>query len=423
MKKSLLALAAMGAFAGAAQAQSSVTVYGILDLGFVGGNQKGQVGAATTRFNQTGMQFGGVGSQSTNRLGFRGTEDLGGGLRAFFTIETSVTADGNSIFGTSGSANRQTFVGLGKKGLGQFAVGTQYTPLFNNASATSPGQFNNIMGDVIYGQQNGGTIFATGANSATTTTANNANSGSDIGFTVRTANMLRIDSDSFAGFRVQAFYTMDNFTGNQSGAATSTTRTGGRDDRSGWGLGLNYTWQKLFIAGNYQSLTANNPYAAAVASTANLTTGAVTAATAASGQPAIFATGGNSGFNIKDNQWFVGATYDFGILKAYAQYINRKATSQIDATQYATRTAQQIGVRGNFTKTVEGWASVGTGRYAAFGTGSPTANFTGYQLGSNYWMSKRTNLYAIYGATNTSTTTTGAYYNGNQYAVGVRHTF
>ena len=114
MKKSLLAVAAIGAFASAAQAQSSVTVYGILDVGYSGGHAKATSGA--TSANTTGNQFGGgVGAESTNRIGFKGNEDLGGGTSAFFTLESSVTTDGNSILGTSGTGMRQAFVGLGKK--------------------------------------------------------------------------------------------------------------------------------------------------------------------------------------------------------------------------------------------------------------------------------------------------------------------
>jgi predicted porin len=91
---------------------------------------------------------------------------------------------------------------------------------------------------------------------------------------------------------------------------------------------------------------------------------------------------------------------------------------------YGSRTAQQIGVRGNFTPKIEGWASGGTGRYATFGTNSPTANFNGWQVGSNYILSKRTNLYAIYGQAITSSVSG----NGNtagtsNYALGLRHTF
>jgi predicted porin len=410
MKKSLFALAAVTAFAGAAQAQSSVTVYGIIDMGLMGGSQKGQTTAAkTSQFNNVGMQFG-QNSESTSRIGFRGTEDLGGGKSAFFTLETALTPDGNNMFGTGGTANRQAFVGLANKGMGRMALGTQYTPLFTNAAATSPGQLNNIMGDIIYGAQSANGISgfnAAGGDGAASLKNNNANQGTDIGFTVRTANMLRIDTDAFAGFRGQAFYSMDNTTTEQT-ASTATTRTGGINNRNGWGLGATYTWKQLLVAANYQSLTATNPYS---------TTGTV------SGTESIFGSAVNTGVNVKDNQWFGGATYDFGILKAYVQYINRKATSQINATQYATRTAQQIGLRGNWTPTIESWASIGTGKYMTFGSTSPTVNFNGWQVGTNYILSKRTNLYGIYGATNTGTSSAGTYFNGAQYAVGVRHTF
>jgi predicted porin len=93
---------------------------------------------------------------------------------------------------------------------------------------------------------------------------------------------------------------------------------------------------------------------------------------------------------------------------------------------FVKRSAEQIGVRSYITPTIEAWASGGLGRYSQFGTNQPTANFNGWQLGSNYWLSKRTNLYAIYGQTlvstaaTTSTTTSAGFSN---YAIGVRHTF
>jgi predicted porin len=166
-------------------------------------------------------------------------------------------------------------------------------------------------------------------------------------------------------------------------------------------------------------LAAKNPYAPAAAATS-----ATASPTAATGAPQIFGASNNTGSNIQDNQWLVGATYDFGILKAYAQYVNRKATDIRNSSVYGSRTAQQIGVRGNFTPKIEGWASGGTGRYATFGTNTPTANFNGWQVGSNYILSKRTNLYAIYGQAITSSVSG----NGNtagtsNYALGLRHTF
>jgi len=121
-------------------------------------------------------------------------------------------------------------------------------------------------------------------------------------------------------------------------------------------------------------------------------------------------------------------TYDFGIVKAYAGYISRKLQSANNTNNYTMRTAQQIGVRGNITKTVEAWANVGNGRYTAAassvtGNAGQTAEFNAWQLGSNYWLSKRTNLYAIYGMYNQSNAPSVYNENASQYAVGVRHTF
>ena len=126
MKKSLFAIAAVTAFAGAAQAQSSVTVYGILDVGYASSSNRvannsipvttgGDVAASTS--NNTGViktNSAGIsaGAQSTNRLGFRGTEALGGGLDAFFTIEMATAPNGNTgVFTAAGNSNRLTFVG------------------------------------------------------------------------------------------------------------------------------------------------------------------------------------------------------------------------------------------------------------------------------------------------------------------------
>src|SRR5688500_3156954 len=89
MKKSLLALAALSAFAGAASAQSSVTLFGIVD-------------AAFTRLSAGGVSVRGLTNSNYNssRLGFRGVEDLGGGLRAGFWLEGAVFNDSGDGSGT-----------------------------------------------------------------------------------------------------------------------------------------------------------------------------------------------------------------------------------------------------------------------------------------------------------------------------------
>ena len=135
MKKSLFAVAALTALAGTAQAQSSVSVYGILDAGYIGANQKGTGSSISTNSQTSAI---GQSAESTSRLGFKGNEDIGGGLSAFFTVEVGLTPTGGAVTTASTWNNRQSFVGLKKQGIGQFAFGRQYTPIYEEASKTDP---------------------------------------------------------------------------------------------------------------------------------------------------------------------------------------------------------------------------------------------------------------------------------------------
>jgi hypothetical protein len=243
--------------------------------------------------------------------------------------------------------------------------------------------------------------------------------------------MLAIRSEPVMGITGNAFYTMLN--ANSTGATTTTTTgayTAGINNQTGWGIGANFTGVKsLLLTANYQSFKSTNPYGG-LSYTAGATTGGVFVSTATAGATAVNGAGGSAAFgsNVTDNQQYYAATYDFGILKAYVQYVSRSATSVISSTSFAKRSAQQIGVRGNITKTIEAWASGGTGKINPTGSTGTYAEFTGYQLGANYWMSKRTNLYTIFGSqiTNNAAQTAGTNpisYNANNYALGVRHTF
>jgi predicted porin len=411
MKKSLFAIAAVTAFAGAAQAQSSVTVYGLMDVGYIGGNSRVSSSAITTNGGNTKTtvnQFG-QGAESTSRLGFKGTEALGNGLSAFFTAEFELFPNDQDLSGntSAGLKNRQSFVGLQKTGLGKAAVGTQYTPVFTSGAATSPGQFNNVIGDIIYA----------GAPAVTVKGFDNAGTNS-ASMTNRTSNTLTVASDKFSGFGVNAMYTLNN----QNVSQTSST-AGGNTNANGWGLGADFTYNKFYVTAAYQALkqltTATNN------GNPTLTTSVPwTSAQPANAIPGAAVTG--NAMNVNDNQFIAGATYDFGILKAYAQYVSRKATSTQSSNYYVKRSGEQIGVRSFITPTIEAWASAGLGRYTTMGANQPTANMNAWQLGTNYLLSKRTNLYAIYGQQLTSTAaagTTSGSAGASQYAVGVRHTF
>ena len=121
MKKLTIALAIAGAMTGAAQAQSSVEIYGIADVGFV--RETGNVGGGVAAGNKITS-----GAQSGTRLGFKGKEDLGGGLNAFFVLETGIAADLGGFNQGNGFA-RQSFVGM-QGDFGTLTLDRQYTSYF-----------------------------------------------------------------------------------------------------------------------------------------------------------------------------------------------------------------------------------------------------------------------------------------------------
>jgi len=465
MKKSIFAIAAATAFTGAAQAQSSVSVYGILDVGYIGANASvrgvGNANPANAGLNNSSgypvnqggnyNQFGSS-AESTSRIGFRGTEDLGGGLAAFFTVEFGLQPNNAQVMDTGVGQNRQTFVGVRQKGLGEMSFGTQYTSIHNAAAATDPGQLNNMMGNVIYDKAAG--LSSTAAGSA-------MNGGTLLGFggqqnntsyTVRSTNMLRIATETMGGLKGNAFYVLNSANTSQqqinpvSANSSRAGSTGGQAQNYGWGLGLDFTYQKAFITANYQSFVNRTAGVSFDISANTILTGAPAAGYYGAGGAAF-------GTNVTDNQQYFAGTYDFGILKAYAQYVSRKVISQLDSSVYSQRTATQIGVRGFVSPKVETSLSGGIGKVQGFGysaydtvanaggtalgTNTSRASFNGWQIGSNYWLSKRTNLYTIYGMQSTSNMTINyqaagsstavanqpTSYKASNYAIGVRHTF
>lgn len=118
MKKSLIALAVLAA-SGAAMAQSSVTLYGVVDtsVAYVKGAE-----------NVSGMINSG---NATSRLGFKGTEDLGNGLKAEFVLEGEVLPDNG---GDSLNFKRQSTVGLSSAEFGQVRLGRALTASYNAVS-------------------------------------------------------------------------------------------------------------------------------------------------------------------------------------------------------------------------------------------------------------------------------------------------
>ena len=134
MKKSLLALAAFTAFTGVASAQSSVTLFGIVDLA-----------ARNVKNGSQSIKSLSTNGMSSSRLGFRGVEDLGGGLRAGFWIEGDLSADvggGTASTGAGAVAGGQTWVRRSTLslmgGFGEVRLGRDLTPSFLNHVVFDP---------------------------------------------------------------------------------------------------------------------------------------------------------------------------------------------------------------------------------------------------------------------------------------------
>ena len=116
MKKTLVALAVLGSFAGVASAATSVTLYGTVDAGYEGWSYGKDLSGLDNTFVQGG------GSESNSKFGIRGQEDLGNGLAAVFTLEGRFGADVGAIDSNDSFFHREATVGL-KGSFGEVKIG------------------------------------------------------------------------------------------------------------------------------------------------------------------------------------------------------------------------------------------------------------------------------------------------------------
>jgi len=434
MKKTLFALAAVSAFAGTAQAQSSVTVYGLLDVGYL--VTKGTEGRATSAATSTAAGYVNGGNLSTSainssnlatsRLGFRGTEDLGGGNRAGFVAEIGLTPTSNGFSGSGNSVStpmgstyvnnsavldsRQMFASLGRKGLGEIRIGRQYTPVHEVVCANNAGQCNAVAGDMIY----------SGANSsATLSTANKANDS----YQIRASNSVRLSTENIAGFQAAALYS-SNLRQNDNPGVTATsgttTNAQGSTDYRMMGLNAAFTGVKsLNISAAWQQtnlLRQNAIVQTSGTDGTNTVLGSSLFALTPSTQGAV---------DGKQVDVFGNVSYDFGVAKVALQSISLAVSNY--GVQTLKRTANQVSVSAPITPTVSTWASYGMGKRSEWSTAGVLTrerDFSGFQLGGTYSLSKRTALYGIYGqATQKADTIGQTDFKDQQYAVGARHTF
>jgi len=141
MKLKNIAAASLLACAGSAFAQSNVTLYGVADINVEFANHVGAVPTAANGFNPGPannvyrMDSGGL---SGSRWGLRGTEDLGGGLKGVFVLESGFSLDTGTLQQSGRLFGRQAFVGLQSARFGQVSLGRQYTSMFEALANFSP---------------------------------------------------------------------------------------------------------------------------------------------------------------------------------------------------------------------------------------------------------------------------------------------
>jgi predicted porin len=209
MKKTLIVAAAAASFATVAHAQSSVTLYGVLDAGI------------TYQSNVATKDRWAMGNGiDQSRFGLRGSEDLGGGLKAIFTLESGFNIGNGRFANNNGMFNRQAFVGLSSN-YGTVTLGRQYDSVQDYlAPLTATGSW-------------GGTYFAH--------PLNNDNLSTDGGYAAN--NTVKFTSANYAGLQFGGTYSFSN-------------NTNFANNRSYSG-GVSYQFQGLKIAGAFTQ--ANNP--------------------------------------------------------------------------------------------------------------------------------------------------------------------
>jgi predicted porin len=388
MKKSLLALAALSAFATAAQAQSSVTVYGVVDAGITDTtvDSTNSSGVLTTRNDKT---TGNGGAYTSQRLGFRGTEDLGGGLKANFVYEfgfnDSDGAAGNNLdTGTdTASPNTTRVATVGLSGaFGALDLGRQTTIADKAWGVGDVGSGNNFIGR------------------AYTSSVKLNNSRSD--------RLINYVSPNFSGFTIHAAYgERDNENVQDFLAATSKAATTPSSVKE-TGLGLQYSAGALNAMIGYSKEEHRLNGARLVGGS-----GLDATASAKAGTSTVDKVGSDP------KQLVIGANYDFKMAKAFVTYAAAEDTNE-DGNKINDKKVTEIGVAIPFGKT--------TLQLSAFdgenkATTTTKNDISGYQVGVLHAFSKRTTGYVVYGSAEDKQQGATTKTETEQVGFGVRHAF
>jgi general bacterial porin, GBP family len=211
MKKTLILAGVLSAFAMSAQAQSSVTLYGSLDAGIAYANNA--AGHSAWLQNSSGMSY--------NYFGLRGSEDLGGGLKAIFKLESGFDLSNGRFNDTNTMFNRQAYVGLQSDQFGTLTLGRQYDSVVDylaplSLAGSGPGA--NLAGHPF------------------------DNDNLDSTFSIK--NAVKYTSANYAGFEFGGLYGFSN-------------QPDGFSNGRAWSVGAKYANGPLNVAAGYTQLNNN----------------------------------------------------------------------------------------------------------------------------------------------------------------------
>nr|WP_186106270.1 porin [Burkholderia gladioli] len=336
----MTAAAAIATFACLAHAQSSVTLYGLIDTGisYVNHSAVGTTGSAKRFKYDDGVAQG-------TRWGLRGSEDLGSGLKAIFLLENGFNTGTGAINQGGAMFGRQAYVGLSKNGIGSLTFGRQYT----------------FSTDVL------GNQYSAGTNTVAGNYAYHINDFDQL-VNSRINNAVKFSSANFSGVTFGALYGFSNQAGAFSGSAPVNGSTG---SSRAYSFGLNYAAGAFSIGAAYTDISYPSAEVPAFpTSIANVSAGG---------------TGGG-----KDLRTFgVGTRYQLANAALFALYTN----TRIEALNGATTAldAVDVGGRYNFTPALAGGlAYTYTRMHDAFG-----GHWNQVDATLDYALSKRTDVYLL----------------------------
>ncbi|CAB3761621.1 porin [Paraburkholderia humisilvae] len=349
MNKKVLTTALLATFAGAAHAQSSVTLYGIIDAGISYVNHSGTNSQKLFKYDD--------GVAQGSRWGMRGTEDLGSGLKAIFVLEggfnsgNGTASQGGALFG------RQAFVGLSKDGIGSVTFGRQYS----------------LSTDVLGG------AYSNGGNTVVGNYAYHFNDVDQL-TSSRINNSVKFSSANFYGLTFGALYGFSNQAGAFGGAPTTgTTANPATGSSRTYSFGANYAYGPFGIGAAYTDIKF--PALSTPAFSTNLANFNPGTGAGPTGLPGV----------LRDLRTFgVGGRYTFGPASVWALYTNT-LFSPISLASSAY-TAVDVGGKYALTQALSLQLAYTYSRLS----GSPASgHWNQVNAAVDYALSKRTDVYFL----------------------------